>query len=407
MPEFTYRAKTSNGSISEGVLSAGDRRDALTQLTQRSLFPLEVHDQSAPKSPFGIKLELGTRIKTETIADTLTGMSDLLGNGVSLLESLTLLSEQSTDKKMGHVLGEVRDAVADGMNLDEAMAQHADVFSNLTTSMVRAGLEGAFLEDALERVASFLRKQDEVRGKVIGALTYPAILAVVGCAVTVIMVTVIVPMFEPFFQRLERSGVGLPWITVLLLLVSHGLVKYGLLVALAVGALIFGAKHWLATDKGQRLSDRWKLKAPLIGPIFHDSAVSRFCRVLGTLLRNGVPILRSLDISSASVGNVLLQEAIQGSAKNISSGNLLSQPLAESGLIPRQVMAMIRVAEESNTLDEVLIKISDRMDQKTERKLDMLVRLIEPLMLLTIGAMVAFIIIGVLLPVFDINSAID
>ena len=407
MPEFSYRAKTDSGGIAEGVLTAGSHREALTQLTQRSLFPLEVRDQSKTNSPFGFKLELNTRIKTETIADALTGLSDLLSNGVSLLESLTILAEQSTDKKMGEILGEVRDAVADGTNLDEAMAAHPRVFSNLTTSMVRAGLEGAFLEDALERVSSFLRKQDEVRGKVIGAMTYPVILAIVGGIVTVILVTVIVPMFEPFFERLERSGAGLPWITVVLLFVSHALVKYGLLTGAVISALVVGLKKLLATERAKRFVDEWKLRIPLVGPIFHDTSVSRFCRVLGTLLHNGVPILRSLDISSSSAGNILLEEAIQGSAENISSGNLLSQPLAESGLIPPQVMAMIRVAEESNSLDDVLIKISDRMDQKTERKLDMLVRLIEPLMLLTIGAMVAFIIIGVLLPVFDINSAID
>ena len=407
MPEFSYRAKTDTGSIAEGVVTAGSHRDALTLLMQRSLFPLEVRDQSKNKSPFAFQFELHARIKTETIADALTGLSDLLSNGVSLLESLTILSKQSTDKKMGAILGEVRTAVADGTNLDEAMAAHPQVFSNLTTSMVRAGLEGAFLEEALERVASFLRKQDEVRGKVVGAMTYPVILAIVGCIVTVILVTVIVPMFEPFFERLERSGAGLPWITVLLLFVSHALVKYGLLVAGVLGGLIFSIKKMLASEKARRFVDEWKLRIPLVGPIFHDTSVSRFCRVLGTLLHNGVPILRSLDISSSSAGNVLLQEAIRGSAENISSGNLLSQPLAESGLIPPQVMAMIRVAEQSNSLDEVLIKISNRMDQKTERKLEMLVRLIEPLMLLTIGALVAFIIIGVLLPVFDINSAID
>lgn len=406
MPDYAYRAKTSSGSISEGVLTAASQREALAQLTQRSLFPLEVRDQES-KAPFGIKLELSKRVKTETIADTLTGMSDLLGNGVSLLETLAILSEQSTDKRMGTILGEVRDAVADGTNLDEAMAQHPDVFSNLTISMVRAGLEGAFLEEALERVSDFLRKQDEVRGKVVGAMTYPAILGVVGCIVTVILVTVIVPMFQPFFERLERSGVGLPTITVVLIFVSNGLVKYGIFAAAVVAGLFFALKHFVSTEKGHRLLDQWKLKVPLVGPIFHDTSVSRFCRVLGTLLRNGVPILRSLEISSSSAGNLLLEEAVKGSAENISSGNLLSQPLAESGLIPRQVMAMIRVAEESNSLDEVLVKISDRMDQKTERKLETLVRLIEPLMLLTIGAMVALIIIGVLLPVFDINSAID
>lgn len=407
MPEFSYRAKTTTGSIAEGVLTANTHRDALTQLTQQSLFPLDVQDRSKSRSSFGFKLEFGNRVKTETIADTLTGLSDLLSNGVSLLESLTLLSEQATDEKMGEVLKAVRDAVADGTNLDEALAEHPQVFSHLTTSMVRAGLEGAFLEEALERVSSFLRKQDEIRGKVVGAMTYPIILAIVGCVVTVVLVTVIVPMFEPFFERLERSGTGLPWITVALLFVSHAIVKYGWLLAIGAALGVLGIKKLLSTNRAQRFVDEWKLRVPLVGPIFHDTSVSRFCRVLGTLLQNGVPILRSLDISSSSAGNVLLEEAIQSSAENISSGNLLSQPLAESGLIPPQVMAMIRVAEESNSLDDVLIKISNRMDQKTERKLTMLVRLIEPLMLLLIGAMVAFIIIGVLLPVFDINSAID
>lgn len=407
MPDFSYRAKTSSGALAEGVITAGTHREALLQLTQRSLFPIEVEDKSASNAPFGLKLELSKRIKTETVADTLTGMSDLLGNGVALLESLSILAEQAPDRNMGKILGEVHDAVADGMPLDEAMALHPEVFSNLTVSLVRAGLEGAFLEEALERISAFLRRQDEVRGKIVGAMTYPAILGVVGVIVTVILVTVIVPMFEPFFERLERSGVGLPVITQVLLFFSNALVNYGILVAAGVGVIAFGIKTALATPRGLRLLDECKLKIPIVGAIFHDSAVSRFCRVLGTLLRNGVPILRSLDISSASAGNLLLEEAIRNSADNISSGNLLSQPLSESGLIPPHVMAMIRVAEESNSLDDVLIKIANRMDQKTERKLDMLVRLVEPIMLLCIGAIVALIIIGVLLPVFDINSAID
>lgn len=407
MPDYSYRAKTATGVTSQGVVTAGSHQEALALLSKRSLFPLEVKDKSASKIPFGIKLELGGKVKTETVADTLTGMSDLLGNGVALLESLRILAEQAPDKRMGVILQEVHDSVADGRNLDDAMAEYPEVFSTLTISMVRAGLEGAFLEEALDRVSAFLRRQDEVRGKVIGAMTYPAILAVVGVVVTLILVTTIVPMFEPFFERLERSGVGLPTITVVLLSVSHALIHYGLVVAVVLAGVAFGIKTALSSDWGRRYVDETKLKLPIAGRIFHDTSVSRFCRVLGTLLRNGVPILKSLDISSASVGNILLEETIKSSADNISSGNLLSQPLAESNLIPTHVMAMIRIAEESNTLDQVLIKISDRMDQKTERRMDMLVRLVEPIMLLTIGAMVALIIIGVLLPVFDINSAID
>ena len=405
MPDFSYKAKTAGGENTTGVITANTHQEALTVLSGQSLFPLEVVDQR--KSGFQLPIALPARVKSDTIADTLTQLADLLANGVPLLESLKILSEQSADKRMREVLGDVCGEVENGANLDVAMAEHPDVFSSLTINMVRAGLEGAFLEESLERVSSFLRKQNELRGKVVSAMTYPALLAVVGTIVAVVLIVLVVPMFEAFFDRLERSGVGLPFVTIILLAISHTLTRYGVVVAMIGAAVVLGVKKWLETPRALQLVDRLKLKIPVAGAIFHDAAVSRFCRVLGTLLKNGVPILRSLTISGASSGNLLLQKAIDDAAQNISSGNLLSQPLAASGLVPPQVMAMIRVAEESNSLDSVLVKISDRMDQKIERRLDMMVRLIEPLMLLTIGGMVMFIIVGVLLPIIDLNSAID
>ncbi len=353
------------------------------------------------------RFTLRKRVKTETLADAFTQLSDLLSNGVPLLESLDILASQGVDQQLSEVMADVRAQVADGTGLETAMGSHPTVFSNLTISMVRAGLEGAFLEEALERVASFLRKQDALRARVVGAMTYPAILGIVGVGVTVFLVMVVVPMFQGFFDRLERSGTGLPTITIILLGVSNFLVRYGLFVAAAIVALVLGLRRFTQTDRGHELADRWKLKLPVVGSIFHDAAVSRFCRVLGTLLRNGVPLLTSLRISSSSAGNRLLQKAILDSVENITSGESLSKPLANSGLIPPPTMAMISVAEQSNTLDEVLVRIADRADQRIERRLDVMVRLVEPVMLLTIGSMVLFIIVGVLLPVFDLNATID
>ncbi|MCA9184349.1 MAG: type II secretion system F family protein [Pirellulaceae bacterium] len=409
MAEFAYTAKTITGENTSGVIAANSQREAMGLLRQMSLYPLEVRDQqSTADSPWARLLQsFPRRIKNEIIADALTQLGDLLGNGVSLIESLSILSEQSADASMREVWTDVRRTVSDGRNLDDALAAHPRVFSSLCVNMVRAGLEGAFLEESLQRVASFMRKQDELRGKVVGAMAYPIVLAIVGSIITVGLVTFIVPMFESFFSRLVRGGVELPLITRILLALSHGLVRYGLVAAITITAMVLAVKRLLKSERGRRVADGLKLKIPVVGKILHDTAVSRFCRVLGTMLRNGVPILKSLDISGAAVGNVLLQEAIRESAQNISSGNLLSQPLAASGLIPAQVMAMIRVAEESNTLDQVLVKIADRTDSRVERQLDVLVRLVEPLMLLTIGGMVMFVIIGVLLPVFDLNSAID
>jgi general secretion pathway protein F/type IV pilus assembly protein PilC len=407
MPDFLYRAKNAVGQNTEGVISAGSHREALASLTRQSLFPLEVRDRAAAGTTFKLPLQLPRKVKAEVIADTLTQLADLLTNGVALLESLRILSEQSADQRMREVLGEICKEVENGANLDDALSAHPEVFSPLTINMVRAGLEGAFLEESLERIASFMRKQNELRGKVVSAMTYPALLAIVGSIVAVVLIVLVVPMFESFFDRLERSGVGLPLPTLILLALSEVLTRFGVFVGMAIAGLVVLVRKFLITPRGTRLLDRVKLRLPVAGAIFHDTAVSRFCRVLGTLLRNGVPILRSLDISSASAGNTLLQDAIKDSAKNISSGNLLSQPLAASGLIPAQVMAMIRVAEESNTLDQVLVKISDRMDQKIEHRLETMVRLIEPIMLLTIGGVVMFIIVGVLLPIIDLNSAIE
>jgi general secretion pathway protein F/type IV pilus assembly protein PilC len=193
---------------------------------------------------------------------------------------------------------------------------------------------------------------------------------------------------------------------VALLAISHVLGRYGLLVVGAVAAVGYALRRFFRSEHGRVLMDRAKLRIPLVGKVFLGYAVSRFCRVLGTLLRNGVPLLRALDISSNSAGNAVLSGAIRRSAENISSGDTLAQPLAECGVIPRPVMAMIAVAEESNNLDEVLIHIADGIDRKNARQLDMMLRLVEPVMLLVMGGVIMFVIAALLLPVFDMSAAV-
>jgi general secretion pathway protein F/type IV pilus assembly protein PilC len=238
-------------------------------------------------------------------------------------------------------------------------------------------------------------------------MTYPAILAVAGLGVTIALVVFFVPKFGELFVRLEQQAGGLPGATVALLWLSDFLGRYGLLVAAAAA----GAAVWLhraaKTPRGRRVVDRAKLRIPVAGKIFLHSAVSRFCRVLGTLLKNGVPLLRALEISSSSAGNLLLAEAIQASAENISSGETLSRPLAQCGLVPKPIMAMIAVAEESNNLDAVLVNIADGLDRKIARQLDILVRLVEPLLLLTMGAVILFVLVALLLPVFEMSASVS
>lgn len=405
MTDFAYTAKSLTGERLSGKVAASSRTEAMQKLRSQSLFPMTLVDQQASR-PSWTKISLPSRITKEQTADVCAQLADLLTNGVPMLESLKILADASENPRLAEACLRIHDSVSQGDSLDVAMSKESGIFSELTLSMVRAGQEGAFLEEALQRTANFLRKQDEMRSKIIGALTYPIILGFVGTIIVAAMVVFLVPKFQPFFDRLEQNGSGLPLITVILLGASHTMMHYGLFVILGIAGIVAIVIRAINTPAGHRVLDQIKLKTPVAGAIFHDAAVSRACRVLGTMLKNGVPLLKSLRISSESTGNILLAEAMMKSAENVTAGDSLSKPLAASGLIPPQVMAMIRVAEESNTLDEVLVKISDRIDSRIERKLEVMVRMIEPMMLIFIGGMVLFVIVGVLLPVFDLNSSV-
>lgn len=400
MPEFVYTARTLSGEDVAGSITAASKRETLGVLAEKSLFPLHVENADKPKS----KWQFNKRITASVLATNLTQLADLLQNGVPLLGALEILAEQATHPTMADVLADVRDQVAEGTSLEDAFASHPDVFNELAISMVRAGSEGAFLEDALKRTADFMELQEELKSRFIGAMYYPTFLAVVGFVVTLVLIVFFVPQFAELFTMLERQGRGLPLITIILLGVSDVLGKYGLILGIAAAGLTYWLRQATRTGRGRLFVDRWKLKIPVAGKIFLGYAVSRFCRILGTLLRNGVPILRSLEISSESTGNLVLGEAILQSAENISSGETLSRPLAECGVIPRSVMAMISVAEESNTLDDVLMNVADGMDRKLGRQLDLMVRMIEPLMLLVMGAVIMFVLVGLLLPIFEMST---
>ncbi len=402
MPEFAFTARDSTGHDVAGVMTAVDKRGVLAALSERSLCALRVQ----AKSTSGMQWQRSGSVKPRMLATNLSQLADLLQNGVPLLEALDLLTDQSTSAALREVLQDIRKNVGEGISLDQAFARHPQVFGELAVSMVHAGMEGAFLEDALRRTAGFLDLQEELKSRLVGAMIYPAFLASVGTLVTVALVVFFVPKFSTLFERLERSGQGLPGATIVLLAVSDAMRHYGVLIFGALAAAGYGIRQALGTPWGRALLDRWKLKLPLFGKIFLGYAVSRFCRVLGTLLKNGVPLLKALKISSESTGNLVLAKAIRDSAENVSAGNTLSRPLADCGLIPRAVMAMIAVAEQSNNLDHVLVDVADTIDRQNSRQIDTMLRLVEPLMLLVMGGLIMFIIAALLLPVFDMSAAL-
>jgi general secretion pathway protein F/type IV pilus assembly protein PilC len=315
------------------------------------------------------------------------------------------LQRQSSHAGLAEILGKIKAEVEEGSTLSDAMLRFPRVFGEMAVNMVRAGGEGGFLEDALHRVSEFTEKQEDLKGRTMGALAYPIFLAVIGSSVVTVLVVFFVPKFAELFSQLRERG-ELPAVTDWLLATSDLLRHWGWLILGAMAGLGFFARTKLSTEEGRLWRDKWKVRIPGAGRILLNLAVARFCRVLGTLLHNGVPILKSLEISSEATGNRVLAQAVQEAAKNISAGETLAAPLAASGHFPATIVEMIGVAEESNTLESVLINIADGLERRTWRQLDLFVRLLEPLMLLVLAAAVLVVVIALLLPVIKMSTTI-
>lgn len=400
MPDFTYEAIARTGSRSTGTLTAGSEREAATMLDARGLFPVKILAARSGGSGRGIG-----GVSRRQVATMFSQLADLIHSGVPMLRSLELLERQSTNKRLSAVIRDVRLKVADGTGIAQAMALHPRVFDDLCVSMVRAGQEGGFLEDVLKRISIFVEHQEDLKGKVIGALAYPVFLAIAGFAVLNILVIFFVPKFEPIFAKLKEKG-ELPSLTVWLTSLSHFLQSptgWATAAGMIVG-MVFLYK-W-SRGSGRRTADAVRLRLPLAGNIYLALALSRFTRILGTMLHNGIPILKALSISKDSTGNRVLAEAIEQSAENVTAGQKLADPLRRCKYFPVDVVEMIAIAEESNNLEKVLLDISESLEKRTARNLEMMVKLLEPLMLLVMAAVVLLVVAGLLLPVFKMGSAV-
>lgn len=400
MPEFEYVARTMAGDRVSGTTSAATQREAIGQLSGRQLFPLSVK----VVRPKGKGISLGGGINAQMMGVFYNQLSGLLRGGVPLLRSLNILREQTSSSRLKEVLEDVHRRVEDGEGLGDTFARHPKVFSDIAINMTRAGAEGGFLDDALERVGKFTEEQADLKSRTVGALAYPVMLATIGTIVIVVLLVFFVPMFSEMFDQLRKKG-NMPGITEALLSFSSWMRSYFFIGLVVLVATIVGIKFYFSTPAGRRVLDIIKLKIPVFGPINQSLAVARFCRVLGTLLANGVPIIKSLQISSQSAGNIILAEAIGNATENIKSGESLAPPLSKSGSFPRTVTEMIAVAEESNSLDTVLVDIADSLEKRTSRKLDLAVKMIEPLLLVIMSGIILFVVVSLLLPIMNMREA--
>ena len=399
MPDFNYTALATSGTKSTGSVSANTEREAAAMLDAKGLFPISITPAGA--SSFSIGGGVGGRL----LATVYGQLADLLNSGVPLLRALELMERQSSNKKLQSVMRDVRMSVAEGTGLAQAMAKHPKVFNELVVSMVRAGQEGGFLEDVLQRTAMFVEHQEEIKSKVVGAMAYPGFLLMAGSGVLFILIVFFVPKFEPVFEGLKAKG-KLPGLTTALLGVSNFLIWYWWLYVPGIVGAVFGFTAWANSKKGRYIMDVVRLRAPLFGGVYKGLALSRFTRILGTMLQNGIPILKALNIAKDSAGNKILIEAIEKSAENITAGQTLAEPLRKNKYFPTDTVEMIAIAEESNTLEKVLLKISDSLERRTARNLDLMVKLLEPLMLLIMALVVLLVVMGLLLPIFKMGETV-
>ncbi len=399
MTKFQYTARTNAGLRVTGLIEAESEGAALRVLEEKKLFPISV--VGGPTGATGTKKPRKRRVRTRDVGVMYGQLADLIGSGVPLLRAMDSLVKSTVNPRLSGLLKEIRALVADGHSLTEALREFPEVFPPLHTTMVQAGERAAFLEQVLRSLSEFLERLDELRGKVLGAMIYPMLLTLLGTLVMLAALVFFVPKFEPL---LGNSAKPLP--TEILFGLSRAVRGYWAYIL--VGMTVGFAALWtnFNTRASRRWLERWRLRIPVVGTALRMVAITRFCRILGTMLANGVPMLQALKISEGATGSSLLGEGIAIATESVREGKSLSGPLGVSGLFPDQVLAMIAVAEESNKLDKVLLQIADTVERRTNRQVDQAVRLVEPAILCFVAAGIGLLALGLLLPIFTMASSL-
>ena len=399
MGEFQYTARSTRGETVSGTLNVESEAAVLRVLDEKELFPIVIRSL-AGTGQGGRRLR--GRIASRDVGIMYSQLADLLGSGVPLMRALRSLVKSTTNPRLREVLKEIQAAVSEGKSLTEAMRQQSQVFSPLHIAMIQAGERASFLEQVLRSLAEFIERLDELRSKVSGAMIYPALLTVVGTVVMLGAMIFFVPRFEPLLSSVHQT---VP--TRLLFAFSHLVRDYWYLLVIGLGGGAGLLWSSLNSAGGRRWLEGWRFKVPVLGSVLRMVAITRFCRILGTMLANGVPMLQALSISKDSTGSPMLAERVALAAENVRAGKPLTEPLAEGGMFPEQIVAMISVAEESNQLEKVLVHIADTVERRTNRQVDQAVRLVEPLILCAVAAAVGFLAMGLLLPIFTMASTLN
>ena len=414
MALFQYKAIQLDGSLAEGQLEAGGRQEAFRQMESRGLRPVSLAERAAAqaekkadgaspaKKSFGFQ---SMKVKPRELENFTRLLSSLLAAGVPLSRALVILGREASSPAAAAKWKGVYDSVVDGISLADSMAKSPETFPRVYIAMVQAGETGGFLDLVLAQIADFQAREKELRSKVMTAMLYPCILLVLALGVLVFLMVFFIPRFQKMFSGI--AGAKLPLITQIIIGISHAMIHYGLWMLLGLIIAGFMVRSWAISEQGRRIWEGIVLRAPIIGPLLAQFAMARFCRMLGTLLGAGVPLVQGLNVARKSIGNQILVDAVSNSIERVKEGGQLGKSLGECrDLFSGSVLEMIAVAEESGKLDQELVRIASVTEGDLDRELKTAVAFAEPLMLFFIAGFIGTIFIGMVLPIFTLQDYI-
>ena len=399
MPMWEYTAKAAaTGQILKGQLDVPSRDDVVAFLRKSRMTPVTVRE--APKS---LSFQIGSGIKTRDIVIFTRQFATMINAGLPLVQSLSILAQQSENKALKEVTRTVVYDVEAGNTLADAMRKHPKAFSALYVNMVAAGEAGGILDTILLRLATFLEKNDALVRKVKGAMVYPAVIMAVAVAAIAVLLIFVIPTFQEMFASVNMV---LPLPTRIVIGASDVLIGWWwAIIAVIVGAA-FLIRSYYQTPDGRKRIDQMLLNAPVLGDLLRKSAVSRFTRTLGTLISSGVSILDGLEITAKTAGNRVIHDAVMQSRQSIAGGETIAGPLEQSKVFPPMVISMVAVGEQTGGLDEMLSKIADFYDEEVDVAVSALLSLMEPIMITVLGIVVGGMVVAMYLPIFDMVNAV-
>lgn len=407
MGTFTYTARDKAGAIMNGEVIALDRSSAATNLINKGLSPILIKEGKAGKSKGGgdllARFKFGQKVKLTDKVVFSRQFATMVNAGVPVAKSLAILKDQTTSKPFQVVIDDLVKKVEGGSTLSASMGSHPDVFSSVYVNMVAAGETGGILDEVLERLAVQQEKDAEIVGKVRGAMIYPAVITTVTIGAFVFLMTVIVPKLGAIFTDL---GVDLPIYTKIMLAISNTLLNYGIFVLVGFIAGVMAIARYVRTPVGKKVFHTLILKMPIFGPIINKVNIARFARTFGSLMTSGIAVLEALNATSSAVGNVVFKEALQHVAAEVKNGKPISEPLREAKLFPAIVSQMVSVGEETGKLDEILLKLAEFYEKEVDSIVAGITSIIEPILIITIGVIVGFIIVSVFGPLSQLSSAV-